>query len=70
MDAGMNAPTSPGPQMLVLDSADGPVSLADLMIAVFEQSSRCSSDPDEVARIATEVTIRLLREAQAADGDC
>lgn len=56
--------------MLVLDSADRPASLAELLIAVFEEASRCSTDPDEVARIATEATIRLLREAQGPGGDC
>lgn len=56
--------------MLVLDSADGPAPLADLLIAVFREASRYTTDPDEVARIATEVTIRLLREAQTAGGDC
>jgi hypothetical protein len=66
----MNAPTLTAPQMLVLDSAGLPAELAELLIAVFEQASQCSSDPDEVARIATEATIRLLDEAKRAGGDC
>lgn len=66
----MNAPMPADPQMLVLDAADGEASLARFLRAVFEEASRCSEDPDEVARIATEATIRLLREAQESGGDC
>ena len=66
----MNAPTLTGPQMLVLESAGVPAELAELLIAVFEQASECSKDPDEVARIATQTTIRLLEQSPSAGGDC
>ena len=66
----MNAPTREASQKLVLDSVGGSPELADLLIAVFEQASQLSQDPDEVARIATEATIRLLRDAKSSGGDC
>ena len=66
----MNAPTRTGPQMLVLESAGVPADLAELLIAVFEQASQCSDDPDEVARIATRATIRLLEQSRSTGGDC
>ena len=66
----MNAPRPEGPQKLVLDSLGGSAELAELLIAVFEQASQLSQDPDEVARIATEATIRLLRDAKSSGGDC
>jgi hypothetical protein len=66
----MNAPMLTGPQMSVLDAEGVPKGLSELLISMFEQASRFSDDPDEVARIATEATIRLLEQSRSVGGDC
>lgn len=66
----MNAPLLTAPQMSVLDAEGVPTELAELLISMFEQASRFSNDPDEVARMATEATIRLLEQSRSRGGDC
>ena len=54
----------------VLNSSRRTAPFGELLLAVFDEASRYSNDPDEVARMATEVVVRMLRRAQLAGRDC
>jgi hypothetical protein len=41
-------------------------SLGQLVAAAFDEASRYSTDPDEVARLATEVVAQLRKRSRAA----
>lgn len=66
----MSSSTPSAPQALVLDSAERAAPLGDLLIDVFDEASRYSTDPDVVARIAIEVVLRLLRGDHLPGRDC
>ena len=66
----MSASALTASQTFVLDSSRRTAPFGELLVAVFDEASRYSTDPDEVARMATEVVMRLLRRAQRAGRDC
>ena len=50
-------------------SAYGTVQLGDLIAAVFDEAARCSTDPKQVARLATRAVQHLLRHSRIRSRD-
>jgi hypothetical protein len=42
------------------------VTLGELVVAVFDKTAECNTDPREVSRLATQAVVSLLRSARRA----